>query len=65
MRSEGSINEGESLGLTSEGSKGSGEVLVRGGKYSRVKGSRASEVDTEGEAEGADISKAKESKKEQ
>ena len=38
LRSTGSMNEGEAVGLASEESSAIGEILGRGGKSSKVKG---------------------------
>ena len=56
LRSEGSMKEGESIGLVSKGSKGWDGVLERGGS-SKEKGGRFSKVDKGSEAEEVDKGK--------
>ena len=62
LRREGSMKEGEFVGLFGKGSTSSDEVLERGGKTYKVKGGGVSKVDKGGEAVGAKTGKLLEGK---
>ena len=57
LRREGSMKEGESIGLVGKGSTCLGEVLKREGKSSKEKGGRVFKVDKRSEAVGVDKGK--------
>ena len=57
LRREGSMKDGESIGLVCKGSIGSGEVLRRGGKSSKEKGGGVSIVDKGSKVVGANKGK--------